>query len=103
MSSEAAAWTGAELEGKPRWARELGLGLWGDGEGTVRTGGFGTLWQVELWDGNSVGVAWTATVAKGRGGAAGRAAPSAGEGPEDAELGLDSTGHREAHGPGKQS
>lgn len=33
-----------ELEGKPRWPRgELGLGLGGDAEGTVRVGGFGTV------------------------------------------------------------
>lgn len=49
-----------KLEGRSLLGQvRAGLGLRGDGEGTVRVGGLGTLWQVELRDRSSVG-AWTA-------------------------------------------
>lgn len=55
--------TGAQLEGAS--LGQVRAGAWGGGEGLVRMGGFGTFWQVELHDRNSV-KAWTATVAAGR-------------------------------------
>lgn len=71
----------------------------GDGEGTARTGGHGTLRQVELQDGSCVRV-WTAAVAVGRG--VGRHDVDSCQWRwrhwgQAEQRGQDSTGHREAH------